>query len=1030
MMAIFRLVFIFSLIITCYSTFGQRSEQYASEYAGFYRAEELFEKEQYSAARKEFSDFIDTFDDTEDPQYIKARFYEGLSALLLYNNDGVKLLQEFINEYPESIYKNEIYFRVGQYYYQRKKYLDALQWFEKTDKSTIDEDQIAEYYFKLGYSNFQLGNYSEARNAFYEIKDDSSNYSPPALYYYSHIAYQNKTYQEALNGFERLLDNPTFKDEVPYYITQIYYLLGNFEKVTEFAPDLKSKTVEENTAEMNLLIGDAYYKIKKFDEAAAYLENHNERKKTTREQEYALGYAYYKSEQYEKAIRMFDRVSRTEDALGQTALYHIAQCYMETEELKYARTAFESASNMNYDANIKEDALYNYAVLSYRLDYDPYNQAIFAFELFLNEFPNSNRKEDVYSYLVNVYSSTNRYHEALRSLDRIEDLNIQLKTAYQIIAFNMGVERFERGQYEKAMKAFEKVHKYDVDPEITGKSEYWTADALYMLRDYIEAIKNYRSFLAIPGINDLTLKHGAYYNIAYAYFEMEDWTQAIQAFRTFTQQAHLKDKRKLADAYARIGDCYYTKDKPDFEKSAMNYEKALSYKENNQDRVLYSLAKVYGFLPNKRQQKINTLLDIINNHSNSSYMIPSIFDVAISYKNEGDYAKALDYFDQIVKDYPDNILVKDALIEIADIKFKQKKYESSESYFKRVLNEYSLDDATCKRATQGLIDIYKATRRQSEISNLRNQYACAEISDDDEEAIFYEAANELYLNEEYDEAIPEIKKYLDRYPHGRFAIQLLSYIADIYYQRDELDKALAYYENIIARPNSAFTEEALVRASKILYNDKKYDRALPHYDKLENLASSPQVIFNTRVGLMRCNYILENYENAAEAAKKVLKDQLLDDEEIKLEGNYIAGMSLYHLDEYEEAIPYLEWTADNTGKVRGTEALHTVASCYYYLNDYHKAEEIHNEMMKRKPAYDFWIAKSLILQAQVFMARDELFQAEKTINMVINNYPNESDGIIDEAEAVKAELMQLKNMEKSVEDDSDRTIDINGGNDD
>lgn len=1028
-MAVFRSVLLLALTFMSLLTMAQRSSQYASEYADFYRAEDLFEKEQYSAAKKEFSNFVQSFKNTEDPQYIKARYYEGMSALLLYNNDGVKLLQEFINDYPESIYLDEISFRIGQYFYQRRKYLDALEWLEKTDKSAVNPDELAEYYFKLGYSNFQLGNYSEARNAFYEIKDDSSNYSPPALYYYSHIAYQNKTYQEALDGFERLLDHPTFKDEVPYYITQIYYLLGDFEKVTAFAPDLIENSIEENTAEMNLLIGDAYYKVKKYDEAVIYLEDYDRRKKTTRDQDYALGYAYYKSRQFEKAIRLFDRVTREEDALAHTATYHIAQCYMETDELNYARTAFESAANMDFDANIQEDALYNYAVLSYRLDYDPYNQAIFAFELFLNEYPNSARKEDVYSYLVNVYSSTSRYHEALKSLDRIDNLNIQLKTAYQIIAFNMGVERFERGKYKESIQAFQRVSKYDIDPEITGNALYWTADAHYMLGDYVPAIRTYRDFLKVPGISDLNLKQGAYYNVAYAYFEQEDWVQAIQAFRTYTQQANLIDDRKTSDAFARIGDCYYTKEQPEFEKSAINYEKALSYKEDNEDRVLYSLAKVYGFLPNKRQEKINTLLDIINNHPNSSYVIPSIFDVAISYKNEGKYKKSLDYFNRIEKDYPNNILVKDALIEIADVKYKQNKYEESESFFRRVLNEYSLDDATCKRATQGLIDIFKVTRRQSEISTLRSQYACADISEDDEEAIFYEAANELYLNEEYDEAIPEIKKYLSRYPNGRFAIQLLSYIADIHYQREELNEALAYYENIIARPNSAFTEEALVRASKILYNDQKFDRALPHYDKLEDLASTPQVIFNTRVGLMRCNYILENFENAAEAARKVLKDELLDDDQIELEGNYIAGMSLYKMDEYNASLDYLEWTKNNTGKVRGTEALYTMASAYFALEDLDKAEQLHNELMKRKPAYDYWIAKSLILQAQVFMAKDDLFQAEKTIDMVIKNYPNPDDGIIDEAEAVKAELMQLKGMEKSVESEGDRTIDLNDNDD-
>ncbi|MDX1653334.1 MAG: tetratricopeptide repeat protein [Brumimicrobium sp.] len=1023
-----QLLVLFLVVFSHAFLYGQTTKKYSSEYADFYRGEELFQKEQFSAAREVFSAFIENFGNENDPQYIKARYYQGISALNLYNNDAVQLLQEFNNDYPESIYKNTIYFKIGQYFYQSKKFGDAKEWFEKTDRRDIDTSLLAEYYFKLGYSNFQLGEYSSARNAFYEIKDGNSNYSAPALYYYSHIAYQNKTFQVALEGFLKLLEDPTFSKEVPYYITQIYYLLGDYEKVTEFAPSENPVDSDENSAEMNLLIGDAYYKIGKFDEAVPYLENFSKRKQTTREQDYALGYAYFKSKMYDQAIRQFDRVSRQEDELAQAALYHAAECYLLKNEENYARTAFKAAADMEYNATIQEDALYNYAVLSYKTDYNPYNEAIKAFEEFLRKFPLSPRKEDVYSYLVNVYSSTKKYEEALASIERIEKINIKLKTAYQIISYNMGVEAYERGNYSKAISAFQGVSKYDIDPNLTGQATFWEADAYYILGRYPEAVIKYRSFLGIPGVKDPELKQTAYYNIAYAYYQQKDWVQAIEAFRTFTQLSDIRDQAKLADAYARIGDCYYTKESPEFQKSAENYQKAADMNKGNQDRILFSLARVYKYLPDRQDDRIKTLLNIINNYSKSSYVIPAIFEVGISYKYQGDNQKAIKYLQQIVNDFPNNILVKDALIEIGDIKYKMKKYEESESYFRRVLSEYSLDSTDCKRATQGLVDIYRATRQQEKINQIGKQYACADISEDDEEVFYYETANDLYLEEKYDEAIPEIEKYLNRYPEGRFSIQLMSYLADIYYQRDEKDKALIYYNKIIERPKSGFTEEALVRASKMLYNQGKYEEALPYYERLEELASNPQVIYNTRIGLMRTNFLVENYENAVNAAEKVLGDKLLSDQSIKLEANYIAGMSLFKIGEFERALPYLKWTADNTGEVRGTEALHTLAEAHFNLGNYSKAEELHNALLKRKPAYDYWIAKSLILQARVHVAKNDLFQAEKTINLVINNYPNEEDGILTEARQVKAEIMQLKNSPQETQGDTNRSIEINEGN--
>lgn len=69
----------------------------------------------------------------------------------------------------------------------------------------------------------------------------------------------------------------------------------------------------------------------------------------------------------------------------------------------------------------------------------------------------------------------------------------------------------------------------------------------------------------------------------------------------------------------------------------------------------------------------------------------------------------------------------------------------------------------------------------------------------------------------------------------------------------------------------------------------------------------------------------------------------------------------------------------------------------------------------------------MILQARVFITTDDLFQAEKTINLVINNYPNDDDGVLTEAERVKSELMQLKDKPKDTEDDTNRSIDLNEG---
>lgn len=1013
------------------TAWGQESKKYSGDYADFYRAEQLYEKQQYSAAMETFSTFMEEFDHPEDPQYVKASYYNGISALMLYNRNAVKLLMDFINEYPESIYLNTIYYKLGTYFYKKKKYKDTKKWLEKTDLSELDSSDFAAYHFKLGYADFQLGKNADARNEFFEIKDGTSNYSAPALYYYSYIEYKEKAYQEALNGFLALRETPTFSKEVKKYIIQIYYLLGNYDKVTEYAPKFSSKNgIDGNSAEMNLLIGQAYYKIQKYDEAVPFLENYYKRKKTTREEDYALGYSYLKTGKYKAAIPLFDYVTQKKDKLSQIAYYHIAQCYVKEDKLNYASTAFKSAAELPIDPKIQEDALYHYAVLSYKLDYNPYNEAIKSFELFLKKFPNSKRKKDVYNYLVNVYSSTKNYKEALASLDRIPQKNIKLKITYQIVSFNMGIKEYEQGHYQACIAALNGVYKYDVNPSVTGKAKYWQADSYYMLQDWADAVKTYRAFLGIPGVNNEALKESAYYNIAYVYFMQEDWTQAIVSFRTFTQLNNIQDQKKLADAYVRLGDCYYTKDQPNLQRAAESYQKSLKYDGKKKDLVLFSLAKVYKLIPGEIDKEINSLNDLLDEFPHSSFEIKAIFELGDAYKRKGDYEHALLSYQKIVKSFPSNSEVKNALIGIGDIKLKQEKYSEAESYFRRVLDEYTLDDETCKTVTQSLVDIYRLTLHQEKIAKLGEKYPCSGISKNDEELFFYQTASELYVNKKYKKAVPEIKKYLHHYPDGKFSTQLMSYLADIFYQGDEKDSAFYYYKIIVHKPQSSYTEQALIRASKYLYNHKKYDEAQPYYQQLAKVTSDPQVLFNTYIGLMRTNYLTKNYSQAAPAAKKVLDNDLLDKKDIKIEGNYIAGMSYFYLGEYTNSIANLRWTADNTGKERGTEALYTLSKSYYELGNYDKSEKIHTAIMKRKPAYDYWIAKSLILQAQVFEKTGDLFQAEQTINLVISNYPKKDDDILTEAQKVKEEILHIKDQPKDVENNKNRTIDINDkGND-
>lgn len=1016
-----KILFVY-LFVSSGSLWAQTSDKYNSIYASFYRAEELFLKEQYAAARKEFQEFTVGFEQKNDPMYVKARYYEGLSALELFQNDGVVLLKEFNKNYPESIYKNLIFFRLGKYFYQKKKYEDVVYWFDQLAAVDVESDDREEFYFKLGYAHFEMKNMVTARSAFHEVKDSPSQYGPPSLYYYSHIAYLFSSYQTALDGFEKLRTDPKFSAIAPYYIAQIYYLQGRYSEVAELAPSLTDSIFLANEKDINLLVGDAYYRVGKYDEAVPYLEKYNAKANTTRQEDYTLAYCYYQSGAYKKAIGFFDKTTKVEDTLAQVSFYQIGECYLQLKEAVPARLAFEQAARKNFRSDVKEDALYQFAVLSYKLDLNPYDEAIIAMERYLNEYPNSLRKNEIYQYLVNCYSTTNNYGKALQSLDKIANKDVRLKSVYQIISFNAGVEQYQKANYDEAIRLFTLVDKYDIDPVLSGKAKFWSGDASYQKKNYRIAIQQYRTFLTTSGISDLKMKANAYYNMGYAYLELKDTVEAIEDFKLFTQQTNVINKTKLADAFMRIGDGYYSTRQNEPAVSA--YENAIALKAGFEDQGLFYLGKTFGYM-DKGNDKIKVLTEIVNNYPQSKYVQISIQEIAATYKGQAQYNQALKHYEQILSEYPNSLLVKDAMVEIADIFYKKGDYPRSETEYKKVLSTYSKDRLICEAGGKGLLDVYRAMKQPEKLQAVIDLYPCANLSSDEQEELFYSPAYEFYRDSNFSMAIPQIVKYLERYPIGKYSPEMKIYLGDCYDRTGDEPQAIRIYQEALEGPNNGFTEYAALKVSKYMYNNGKYVESLPYYKKLEEVSSQPAVIFNARLGIMRASFLSEKWLDAATYAEKILTSSQLNGA-IRLEAEYAKGMSLYRLNDYTGALVPLNWISKNTTTILGAEAKYTIAEIYFKQNEMEKADKEVRAIQKMKPMYNYWVAKALLLETRILIQKPDLVQAEQTLKSVMDNYPISDDGILDDADILWAELMVVKNPNKEVIPENKPIIEVNG----
>jgi tetratricopeptide (TPR) repeat protein len=1000
---------------------GQETKKYSGDNSLYYHAEELFEKAQYSAAREEFRAVINTHPSENDLFIQKAYYYEGLSALELFNEDAIPLLIAYNNRYPENINKAVISFKIANFFFQKEDFENAVIWYANTPLNAVEKDRKDELLFKHGYSAFQLDDRVTALNAFRDVKDGTSQYASPSLYFFSHLSYLSGALQVALEGFEKLKVDPNYSGVVPYYIIQIYHRQMRFQNVVDYAPTVLDSTSLTEISDVYHLLGDAYYKLNQFKEAAKYLEIYYQKAKTTRVDDYQIAYSLFRNEEYDKAIKYFDRVARVDDSLGQIAMYQIADSYQKLNKLLPARSAFYRASEMKTLEKVQEDALYNFAVLSFKVDINPYDESVKAFENYLRKYPESSRKQDIYQCLVNVYSNTSNYSKALESLDKLPSKDTKLKALYQIIGYNYGVELFQKARYEEAITNFALVNKYAIDPQLVALAKYWRADAFYRLKKYTESVAEYKLFLGSPASNSLEEKNDAYYNLGYAYWNKELYNDALDALQIYLQGSP-KNKEKKVDACLKLADGYYTSKQNAL--AIKYYKETIDLKSDLSDRASYYLAKSYGY-NGQLQLKINALLTLIEDYKDSKYIMNGVYELAKSYKSGSEYDPALVYFRKYLADYPQSPLLIDCQLEIADIHYKQWNYAQAELDFKQLLLEHDNVRDVCAAAVKGLMDVYIAQKKPEKASDLADQYPCANVSPDEKENLFYNPALQSYVDSNYVEAIPKFETYLTKFPQGRYANETYYFLGNSYFKIKDTVKAVLNYEAYLSGENNAYSEFAAARVSAFYYNKKDYVNGIKYYQKLDKIATKAYNIFVAKLGLMRCYFLNNNYQESIAYAKIVLESNGLTTAN-HIDAEYVLGLANYKLENYTDAALSLNWLVKNTRSAMTAESRYYLAEIHQKNKDLTLAENEINAILKMKPSYNFWIGKALILKTKIDIERGDYVQAEQSLKSVIDFYPKDlNDGVLLEANELMEELMQLKNPVKIIEEEPDKKIEIN-----
>lgn len=1009
-----RLVFFgLTLQLLALGLYAQKSLIYTMPDQDYKRAMELYEKQKYAAAQQYFQKVIEKPSSANSDERADAEYYSALCALELFNPDAEYLLTRFIAENPENNKANEAYFYMARFQYNNKKYSKATDWFEKVDAARLTPEQSAEYHFEAGYSYFMQEKYDKARLHFYEIKDIDTKYTAPALYYYSHIAYIQKNYETALEGFLRLREDETFAPIVPYYITQIYFLQKKYDKVIEYAPPLLDSVVEKRVGEMSRMIGESYYRLGKYNESLPYLEKYAEKVSSmTPEDRYQIAYTYYKANDFQNAIRYFEPISNGNTALTQNVLYHLADCYLKTDNKQKARLAFSSAANMDFNAEVKENSLFNYAVVTYELSLSPFNEAVKAFNEYIKLYPYSNRSDQAYNYLVLAYMSTKDYKAALESIDKIKKKDNTINRAYQRIAFFRGLELYNNLKFEEASDLFDKSLEFSsFDPVLAARASYWKGEALYRMGDYKGSIDAYNKFTTSSGAASLDEFELTNYNIAYAHFNLKNYDEALNYFRRYTGSMKDAKTKTVADSYNRIGDCYFMK--LSYWVAIENYEKAMTLGVSDADYSLFQKGFSLG-LVNRPEKKVTTLNDLLKQYPKSAYDDDALFELGRAYVTLNSNSQAIASYNKLLSEYPKSSYVPKAYLNLGLIYFNTNKNQDAIACYQKVVELYP-NTPDARNALNGLKTVYMDMNNVDAYFNYvesKGQKDNVRVSEQD--SLTYTAAENVYMAGDCDKSSQQFSKYLEKFNNGSFALNANFYLADCNLKNNKTDDALKGFEYVTSRPKSMFTEQALVNAASIRFNRKEFAEALALYKQLENEAELKSNIQAAKIGQMRCNYRLNDFPNAITSAKALMSSEKLP-EETNREARYILAKSYIETQNVPAATDELKFVSKDLKSAEGSECKYRLAQLYYDEDKRDLAEKEIFDFIKKGTSYQYWMGKSFLLLSDIYVDKKDEFQATQTLQSLMDYYEITDDGIKAEAKEKKDKLTE-KNAGKQVKE--------------